>query len=362
MVLFPVKAIRKIVEFTGYAFSIQSYVNQSVAKCIFQFFFLYFQHGFMPEESFQYGLICPVPSKCRREEFTSRMKMTQVQRSINPESMEPLTEEKSIFYRFCEEMKIPTPRVYAYFFQNSIGWSFAKSEMRNFRDWHYFFQNDIPNEFVVKASRGVYGQCIKMYFKNSNTIKDESGQTVSPEQILIHMRANHQYESFVIQERLKTHAELACLCGSDFLHTFRVITLVDKHGDVEILHAFYKPIVGKNVIDNHDHGKLGNLICEISLSTGQLCDAVKLSPTRPGLEYVLHHPDTKFQFNGFKIPLWEEICQLAREAAYKFVPVRTIGWDIALTPEGPAVVEANMLYDPLIYGKMDILLDKLMHS
>jgi len=32
--------------------------------------------------------------------------------------------------------------------------------------------------------------------------------------------------------------------------------------------------------------------------------------------------------------------------AVKFWPLRTIGWDVALTPNGPRIVEGNVWWDP----------------
>jgi hypothetical protein len=58
------------------------------------------------------------------------------------------------------------------------------------------------------------------------------------------------------------------------------------------------------------------------------------------------HPKTRVEFSGFQLPFWAKACDLAREVATRFVPVRTIGWDIALTPEGPVVLEGNIWWDP----------------
>ena len=49
---------------------------------------------------------------------------------------------------------------------------------------------------------------------------------------------------------------------------------------------------------------------------------------------------------GFQLPVWTEACQLAREAARLFLPLRFVGWDIALTETGPVLVEANWNSDP----------------
>jgi hypothetical protein len=37
---------------------------------------------------------------------------------------------------------------------------------------------------------------------------------------------------------------------------------------------------------------------------------------------------------------------LVKDAAAKFFPIRTIGWDLAITPKGAVIVEGNSYYDP----------------
>jgi hypothetical protein len=37
---------------------------------------------------------------------------------------------------------------------------------------------------------------------------------------------------------------------------------------------------------------------------------------------------------------------LAERAARTFFPLRTVGWDIALTTDGPALIEGNPFWDP----------------
>jgi len=41
------------------------------------------------------------------------------------------------------------------------------------------------------------------------------------------------------------------------------------------------------------------------------------------------------------LPFWQEVQSLAETAAQNFLPIRTIDWDIALTPKGPVLIEGN---------------------
>ena len=57
------------------------------------------------------------------------------------------------------------------------------------------------------------------------------------------------------------------------------------------------------------------------------------------------HPQTGFVFEGAILPFWDELKELVGRAARALVPLRALGWDIAICPDGPRVVEANQHYD-----------------
>jgi len=48
----------------------------------------------------------------------------------------------------------------------------------------------------------------------------------------------------------------------------------------------------------------------------------------------------------FTLPCWFETSVLVKQPALKFLPLRAIGWDVAITPDGPCILEANSYWDP----------------
>ncbi|MFV0527276.1 MAG: glycosyltransferase [Lachnospiraceae bacterium] len=53
------------------------------------------------------------------------------------------------------------------------------------------------------------------------------------------------------------------------------------------------------------------------------------------------HPDTNIRFKGFHIPYTAEAAEMAMAAAKLLPEIPFIGWDIALTQDGPLIVEGN---------------------
>lgn len=72
-----------------------------------------------------------------------------------------------------------------------------------------------------------------------------------------------------------------------------------------------------------------------------------------GKQYAYKHPDTKIRLKRYSIPYVEETKKLVKRAAL-FLGDRLTGWDVAITPNGPILIEGNSDYhigmQEMIYG------------
>jgi len=321
------------------------------------------KEGFAPKEAFPLGLFDPKLSSSELSKYTSRKRMTEIQQSINPTSWDPIVRNKGIFYRYCMALDVPVPKLYAIFFAETAGWSYNGSVLITPDDWKTFFDRKLPSEFVVKPSEGSYGRAINFFRRTKKGFIDAAGKSYDSKRIYDEMFLHPEYNSFVIQERLRNHSELVRLSGTESLQTVRIVTFVAGDMGCHILHGFFKPITGDNVVDNFDRGLTGNLQVEVSLNDGMLKSAVKIAPGESGIKTVHKHPKTGISFDQFRLPLWHQACSLVKKTALKFLPVRTIGWDVALTPKGVFILEGNNWWSPLnVHRCMDIVLDKIFYN
>lgn len=53
------------------------------------------------------------------------------------------------------------------------------------------------------------------------------------------------------------------------------------------------------------------------------------------------HPETGETFKGFRIPYWQETLEMLEKATRTMHQVRYVGWDIAITENGPVIIEGN---------------------
>jgi hypothetical protein len=321
---------------------------------------LWRKERFTPKEAFQLGLFKPDIPDTELSKCVSIANLTKVQLSINPVSWAPFVNNKGIFYRYCAALDVPIPRLYAIFFRETAGWSLNGLVPATRDDWEKFLDLQLPSEFVIKPSEGFCGRKVNIFTRTDKGFIDGFGKQYNAADIYDEMFSDPRYDSFVIQERLRNHPELIHLTNNHFLQTVRIITFVDTAGRCHILHAYLKIILSQTVVDNWQHGLTGNAESAVSLSNGLLESAVTMGPNGSGIRTILTHPNTGVPFDQFRLPFWPEMCSLAKDTAIKFLPVRTIGWDVAITPNGPVILEGNTWWGASNeHQRMHIILEAL---
>lgn len=140
----------------------------------------------------------------------------------------------------------------------------------------------------------------------------------------------------LLQECLTNHPAVAHL-SSGALCTARIMTIRPPGGQPELLAALFRMATGGASTDNINNAGVGSAV---DLATGQLGPGVQWY-TPLLVSEVTRHPDTGATIPGARLPLWNEACALALDAHRRLPAIAVVGWDVAFTPEGITLVEAN---------------------
>ena len=131
----------------------------------------------------------------------------------------------------------------------------------------------------------------------------------------------------------------------------RLVLIQDERG-VEVIGALWKLATGANDVDNTRGYSTGNLTGGIDFESGRLCKV--LNGYWPHAEIVTKSPDTHRSFEGFVVPYWAEVVALCTRAAAVFPLLRIQYWDIAVTDDGPCILELNdegFVAGPQLWGR-----------
>lgn len=301
--------------------------------------------GYWPSEAYRLGLLHPSLEPHLRRVHVSKRSMVSVQRKLNPHDWENVLSDKSVFYRYCEHAGLPIPRLYGVYARGGGGWNLTTVAARSEEDWMRFLEQDCPSPLIIKPCMGRLGRSIMALTRDTGGFHVQGGGEMTAGEILRWLEADSEFSSFVMQERLFNHPAMKPMAPGDGLTTSRMITLVGKDGQARLLSADLKIVMRDNPTSNLNMGLTGNMAGRVSPDDGRLVSAVKIVEGK-GFVEVERHPETGEAFRGFQLPDWESARGLVLRAAKAFLPTRTVGWDVAFTPGGPALIEGNYYFDP----------------
>ena len=148
-----------------------------------------------------------------------------------------------------------------------------------------------------------------------------------------HLVAQGQW---VVQHRLESHSYIQRI-NDTALNTLRVVTILRDKGP-EYLTGFQSFATGSEVTDTWGHGAL---YVGLNLESYTLMGDAYYHPDYGSETIVTTHPDSNISFEDFKLPFLKEAIELCIKA-HNYLPYSyIIGWDVAITAEGPLILEAN---------------------
>lgn len=157
---------------------------------------------------------------------------------------------------------------------------------------------------------------------------------------LIAFMKTHGYD--LVEEFIEQHPALQQLSPSA-VNTVRIFTQLDSEDEVVFLGCRLRISVNRPV----DNLAAGNIAAPIDTETGVITGPAVYGDIDKASEVV--HPVTGVKIPGFQIPFWKETIEMIRAAAKLHPQNRSIGWDVAITPDGADLIEGNHDWCKLVY-------------
>lgn len=136
-----------------------------------------------------------------------------------------------------------------------------------------------------------------------------------------------------IEDVIENHPAIAKLYPHS-VNTMRMITMLDAAGNPHCIYSVFKMGKDGRVVDNYGlHGP-------VDLETGEFLYPAHSGDTTAGIHYD-EHPNTHEKLVGFRVPFMKEAMEMVEKAATVVPQMRYVGWDVAITPNGPVIIEGN---------------------
>lgn len=138
----------------------------------------------------------------------------------------------------------------------------------------------------------------------------------------------------LVEDALLQNEAMASLCPQS-VNTLRMVT-VFYGGQAHYVYGLVRMGNGKNAVDNISAGGLYALLNDDgTLSPKAFCDKKSA--------YYEAHPASGVRFGSFSVPYFAQAKALCLTAAALEQKVGYVGWDVAVTKDGPVLIEGNHL-------------------
>jgi len=135
----------------------------------------------------------------------------------------------------------------------------------------------------------------------------------------------------LVEALIEQHPKMASLHPRS-VNTVRMITFLAPDDQLHVLAAVLRIGNGASV-DNFASGGMYTLLDETGRAPYAGVDKYS--------NVYETHPITGTRIVGFQVPDFDRVLALVEDAARRIPQVPYIGWDIAITPDGPALIEGN---------------------
>lgn len=146
-----------------------------------------------------------------------------------------------------------------------------------------------------------------------------------------------QEMGYLFQKVLRPHPLLAQTTGNQAISCVRVVVAQDSEQPPVVIATLWKLALGDNITDMRVDYASGHLHAPVDIATGTVGPALNdLHPAE-----ITANPLNNAPIAGLQMPHWEEAMSLCRKVALLFPMMRIQHWDLAITDEGPRLLEVN---------------------
>lgn len=297
---------KKFVKFNKY---INEYLpNQNVlikALILIDYSFALIIHGATIKDYFVYQF-CKKSNR-ERKEFITEKRLSKIVKYFNKVNKVPFIRDKVEFNSHFSEY---------------IHRDWLDPSNTSLKEFIEFIEKN--KEIIVKPRYGHGGKGIRLL--KSEEIGEKFEKALS----------QFSDEEVILEERLQQGGVIGNLNPSS-VNTIRLVA-VNTGGKIHFTSAVLRMGNGDTITDNVSNEATRGLAAQVDLNTG-----IVFLPARDikGNSYI-HHPVSRKQIVGMKIPEWERVLETVRLLADSIPNVRYTGWDIAVCEGGKIeIIEGN---------------------
>ncbi len=145
---------------------------------------------------------------------------------------------------------------------------------------------------------------------------------------------------YLLEESITQHPTMDKL-NAYCVNTLRIVTCINKQDEVLVFPVIVRVGSDQQSVDNIGMGGFYTLVAPDGKIGLEGFYVERLDKVRANRLVEKHHPLTGLNPLGFEIPYYEETIRRVKDMARACPDFVLAGWDMAITPDGPDIVEVN---------------------
>ena len=193
-------------------------------------------------------------------------------------------------------------------------------------------------DIIVKPDLGLQGRGVRAYEKVPSGYRDHAGTEREAHALIDLWKEESRVRPLIVQPRLRNAREVSAW-STGALCAVRLVTTHRLDEPPVLLAGDFRMPHRDPVSCNFSRGAIA---ATIDLESGELGPAQSrdVAELLHGVAYE-RHPETGGRIAGVRLPRWDETIKVALSAHEQFSEFQSIGWDVAITEEGPVLIEGN---------------------
>ena len=257
---------------------------------------------------------------------------------LNPKKYYSLARNKYLAHKMLEDTGVRKSELYCYY-QPEGRFDLNNEKASDLGEVLRILKHKDVQSCVIKTTESSHGDNVWVihsidYQEDDAIITRFDGEKITLSSVL--GQDALIFESVVHQTR-----QFAAFNESS-VNTVRFMTTLFPDGSAKIIAIWMKFGRKGKCVDNAGSG--GNADAAVDIETGRINKVVQFDGWR-SIKEIERHPDSGCQLNGVVIENWESIKEEVKKFQQAFPYCKAAGWDIAITDDGPVVIEVNDFWD-----------------
>lgn len=257
---------------------------------------------------------------------------------LNPVKYYSLARNKYLAHKMLENIGVRKSILYCYY-QPEASYVANDECAGNIQDVLRILKEKEVKSCVIKTTESSHGDNVRViktidYQEKDAVLTHFDGKEIILSEVL--------GADALIFESVVRQTEQFSAFNESSVNTVRFMTTLWPDGTARIIATFIKIGRAGKCVDNAGGG--GNVDVCVDTETGEVKYAIQYDGWR-NIKEIEKHPDSGNQLNGVVIENWKAIKEEVKKIQQAFPYCKAAGWDIAITDDGPIVIEVNDFWD-----------------